>query len=147
MKLFFHCGSTVETDIYYKDAYNSAHPKYCKDILPCNLAKHIIAFVFNNEKVEMRLKDLKNWLKDFNYPDSVVNQSFYNAKLQCPAPFTDNSKNIHFVTTYSENIDNQKGVRKICSKLSKIQSRHLSEVFKIKMLFFPKSNPKTCSKY
>ena len=48
-------------------------------------------FVSNDEKVEMRLKDLKNWLKDCNYPDSVINQSFYNAKLHGPVPFTDNS--------------------------------------------------------
>ena len=45
------------------------------------------------------------------------NQSFYNAKLQVPAPFTDNSKNIPFVITYYENIDNEKVVRKTRSKL------------------------------
>ena len=89
----------------------------------------------------MRLKDLKNWLRDCNYPDSVINQSFYNAKLQGPVLFTDNSKNIPFVTTYYENIDNEKVVRKIRSKLSKIQSRHLSEVFKNKnVILFLHSN-------
>ena len=50
----------------------------------------------------MRFKELKNWLKDCNYPDSVINQWFCNAKLQGPAAFTDNSKNIPFVTTYYE---------------------------------------------
>ena len=55
----------------------------------------------------MRLKELKNWLKDCNYPDSVINQSFYNAKLQGPVPFTDNFKSIPFVTT-CENIDMKK---------------------------------------
>ena len=53
---------------------NSAHPKHCKDNLPYNLAKSTMFFVSNNEKVEMRLKKLKNWLKDCNYPDSVINQ-------------------------------------------------------------------------
>ena len=76
-----------------------------------------------------------------------MNQSFYNAKLQGPEPFTDNSKNIPFVTTYYENIDNKKAVRKIPSELSNIQSRQLSEVFKNKMLIFPKSSPKTCPDY
>ena len=52
-----------------------------------------------------------------------------------------------FVTTYYENIDNEKVVRKIRSKLSNIESRHISEVFKNKIIFFPKSNPKTCSDY
>ena len=54
----------------------------------------------------MRLKELKNWLKDSNYADTVINQSFYNAKLHDPAPFKDNPKNIPFVTIYHENIDN-----------------------------------------
>ena len=83
----------------------------------------------------MRLKNLKNWLRDCNYPDSVINQSFYNAKLQGPVLFTDNSKNIPFVTTYYENIDNEKVVRKIRSKLSKIQDT-FQKYSKIKMLFF-----------
>ena len=53
----------------------------------------------------MRLTELKNWLKYCNCPHSAINQLFYNAKLQGPAPFPDNSKNIPFVTTYYENID------------------------------------------
>ena len=46
------------------------------------------------EKVKMRLKELKNWLKGCNYTDSVINQSFYNAKFQGSSPFTDNSKRL-----------------------------------------------------
>ena len=30
----------------------------------------------------MKLKELKNWLKDCNYPNSVINQSYYNTKLK-----------------------------------------------------------------
>ena len=113
--------------------YNSAHPKHCKDSLPYNLAKRIIVFVSNDKKVEMRLKELKNWLKNCNYPDSVINQLFHNAKLQGLVPFQDNSKNIPFV--------------KSRSKLSKIQSRYLSEVFKNKIVILPQKQPKTCSDY
>ena len=47
----------------------------------------------------------------------------------CSLNDTDNSKNILFVTTYYGNI---KVVRKICSELSNIQSRYLSEAFKSK---------------
>ena len=86
-------------------------------------------FVSNDEKVEMRLKELKNWLKDCNYLDSVINQSFDIENLQGPAPFTDNSKSILFVTTFYKIIDNEKVVRKIRSKLLNNQSTHLSEVF------------------
>ena len=65
-KIILHSDNTVETDIDYKDTnahdylpYNSARPKHCKDNLPYNLAKRIIVFVSNDEKVEMRLKELK----------------------------------------------------------------------------------------
>ena len=136
IEVILHSDNTIETDIYYKDTdayhylpYNSAYLKHCKDNLSYNLAKCIIVFVSNDEKVEMRSKELKNWLKDRNYTDSVINQSFYNAKVQGPVPYTDNSKNIPFVTTYYENIDNEKVVWKILSKLSNNQSRRLSEVF------------------
>ena len=95
----------------------------------------------------MRLKELKNWLKDSNYPDSVINQSFYNAKLHGPARFKDNPKNIPFVTIYHENINNEKVIWKIRSKLSNIQSRHLSEVFKNKTVILSQRHPKTYSDY
>ena len=84
----------------------------------------------------MRLKELKTWLKHCIYPGSMINQSFYKAKLQGPVPFTDNSKNIPFVTTYYENIDNEKLVRKIRFK------RHLTEVFKNKDVIFSQMEPK-----
>ena len=37
--------------------------KHCKDNVPYNLAKRVTVFVSNDEKVDMRLKELKNWLK------------------------------------------------------------------------------------
>ena len=145
IEVILHSNNTIETDIYYKETnahdylpYNSAHPKHGKD----NLAKRIIAFVSNDEKVEMRLKELKNWLKYWNYLDSVINQSFYNPKLQGPVSFTDDSKSIPFVTIYYENIDNEKMVTKIRSKLSNVQSRHLSEVFKNKNVIPFQKQPK-----
>ena len=113
-----------------------------KDNLPYNLAKRIIVFVSNDKKVQMRLKELKNWLKDCNDPDSIINQSFYHAKLQGPAPFKDNPKNVPFVTTYYENIDNEKVIRKIRSKLLNIQSRLVSELFKNKNVVISQKQPK-----
>ena len=62
--------------------------------------------------------------------------------MQRPAPFTDNLKNFPFVTTYYKNVDNEKVVRKICAKLSNIQSRHLSEVFKNKNVIFSQKQTK-----
>ena len=78
----------------------------------------------------MRLKEFKYWLKNCHYPDNGINQSFYNAKLQGPDPSEDTLKNIPFITTYYENIDDKKVIKKICSKLWNIQSGHRSKVFK-----------------
>ena len=101
-----------------------------------HLAKRIIAFVSNDEKVEMKLKELKGWLKDFNYPDSVINQSLYNAKLHGPVPFTDNLKNIPFVTTHYENIDNKKVVRCFFVKFCKF----------LRISFFYRATPVVASR-
>ena len=90
----------------------------------------------------MTLKELKNWLKDCNYIDSVINQSFYYIKLQGPAPFRDNLKNIPFFLTYHKNINNEKAVRKIYSKLANIQSGYLSELFKNTNVILSQKQPK-----
>ena len=73
IQAILHSDYTIETDKYYKDTnahnylpYNSAHPKQCKDDLPYNLAKCITVFVSHKEKVELRLKELKYWLRDCN---------------------------------------------------------------------------------
>ena len=81
IEVILHPENTVETDVNYKDTnthdylpYNSALPEHYKDNLPYSLAKRIIGFVSNDEETDMRLKDLKKWLKDCNYPDSAINQ-------------------------------------------------------------------------
>ena len=63
IEVILNSAKTIETDVYYKDKiehdnlpYNVAHPKHCKDNLPCNLPKRVIDFASNGEKVEMRLK-------------------------------------------------------------------------------------------
>ena len=67
IEVILHSDNTAEGHIYYKDTnahnyvpYNSAQQKHCKDNLPYNLAKCIIVSVSNDEKVEMRLEELKN---------------------------------------------------------------------------------------
>ena len=66
----------------------------------------------------------------------------YNVELQDPALFTDNSKIIPFVTNYCENIENEKLVGEIRSKLSNIQWRLITEVFKNKNVIFLEKQPK-----
>ena len=63
----------IETDIHYKPTnshkylnYNSFHPIHCKDNIPFNLAKRIIVFVTNSDKMELRLRELEAWLIECN---------------------------------------------------------------------------------
>ena len=144
IEVIWHSDNTVETVAYYKykNAHdylqcNSEHPKHCKGSFPCNLANRIIVLISNDEKVEMRLKELKNWWKDCNYLENVINRF-----LQGPAPSNDKSKNISFVTTYYENVDNEKVVKKIVLACQIFNLDIFQKYLKIKMLCFRKNNQK-----
>ena len=68
VSVILHSDRSMETDIYYKNAhdylpYDSAQPGHSRDNVPYNLAKRIVVFVSNEEKIEYRLNELKNWLK------------------------------------------------------------------------------------
>ena len=98
VKIILLEDNSVETDIYYKskNTYDylpcdSANPNHTKNNIPYNLAKRIIVFVSNPEKVTIRLDELS--------------KSVFNAKLQVPASDPERSKNvIPLVTTYYPNI-------------------------------------------
>ena len=92
-------SNTIETDIYYKITnshgylpFNSDRPEHIKKNIPFNLAKKIITFVSNDEKVEYRLNELKEWLLNCGYPINTINKSFHNAKLQGPRPRTNTKR-------------------------------------------------------
>ena len=62
------------SDVYYKDTnthdylpYDSAHPESYKKSVPYNLAKRIIVFVTDSEKVKLTLNELRTWVKIYFY--------------------------------------------------------------------------------
>ena len=76
--------------------------------IPYNLPKRIIVFVSNPAKVGIRLDELTQFLKECHYPEDVITKSFFNAKVQGPAPNPEKSKNVMpFIITYYPNIDNK----------------------------------------
>ena len=110
VSIILHSDHTIETDIYDKDTnsldylpYGNAHPDHSRDNVLYNLAKLIIVFVSNEEKIEYRFKEFKNWLKSSKYHENVINIVFRNARLQGTAPLKTNSNNIPFVTNH-ENV-------------------------------------------
>ena len=154
IEVILHSDNTVETDIYYNYAnahdylpYNSAHPKHCNNNLPYNLAKRIIVFVSNEEKVEMRLKELKNWLMDCNYPVvSLINPSMmHNYKGQNPLQII--RKTLILLQLIMKIKIMKKWSGKFILNDLIFNQDTFQKYLKIKKLFFPKSNPKNRSNY
>ena len=101
----------VETDIHYKSTnshrylnYNSFHPTHVKDNVPYNLAKRILSFVTDSDKMEYRLRQLKSWLQKCEYPNHIIDKKIFNVRLQGPSPGKANQKDVlPLITTYAGN--------------------------------------------
>ena len=137
IKIIFHSNGSIETDIYYKETnshqylnYNSHHPQHIKDNLPFNLAKRIIIFCSNSDTEKCRLSDLRKWLTNCDYPTSVIDKAFHNAKLQGPAPKPKPKENIlPFVTTHFSNYTCHHITKSINQLLTTSRSSRIKEVF------------------
>ena len=71
----------VETDIFYRESnthdylnYDSHHPNHIKNNIPFNLAKLILVFVLDEQKVALRLKELRKWVLNCGYPEPVIDK-------------------------------------------------------------------------
>ena len=128
------------TDIFYKDTnshfyldYNSHHPQHIKDNIPYNLAKKLICFIPDEERLEYRLNELKTWLLKRNYPSRLIDKKFHNAKLQGPAPPPSPQNNpnnrLIFTTTYTNNFSHKNTIQQINSLF------HLPRTDRIKKVF------------
>ena len=126
------------TDIFYKETnshfyldYNSHHPQHIKDNIPYGLAKKIIVFVSDDEKIQFRLQQMKSWLLRCNYPLKIINKCFHNAKLQGPAP--EPRKNIKnkliFTSKFISNFSHENTVRQIDNILKFTKSERINNIF------------------
>ena len=84
-----------------------------------NLTKIIIAFVTDPEKVELRLNELRIWLKNHKYPDHIISNAFYNAKLQGPAPKSKNLLRLLSNSSIFRNLNLPKGIFK-CNEMFRV---------------------------
>ena len=122
-------GNTIKTDVYYKPtnsheylSYNSHHPNHVKNNIPYNLAKRIVVFVSDYNQTENRLKELKQWLLNCDYPEKIVNKGIYNAQLQGPAPLKPTKSILPFVSTFYSNYSNKNVVKKAKSLLNTVDT-------------------------
>ena len=135
--LILHANGLLETDVYYKETnshdyldFYSHHPRHTKENIPYNLAKRIIVFCSDDKRVDIRLKELKQWLLQCNYPSRLIDQKFHNAKLQGPAnkPQSDNSV-IPLVSTFYSNYNVENVCKTANSLLKSVKSPRLRTVF------------------
>ena len=127
----------ISTDIYYKPTnsheylnYSSHHPKHVKDNIPYNLAKRIVVFVSSYEQTQNRLKELRKWLLNCNYPTSIIEKGIFNAQLQGPAPMKPIKKSIPFVSTFYSNYSNKNIVKKARTLINTSENEDIKETFK-----------------
>ena len=136
--IILHSNGKIETDVHYKLTnahkylnFTSFHPRHCKENIPYNLAKRIIVFVTNSEKMEHRLKEMEKWLIECGYPLQLIKKKVHNARLQGPAPKPDNCKNtMPFVTTYMSNVDSKPLMNTVRTLIESTKTPRLQEVFK-----------------
>ena len=101
----------IHTDIYYKPTnshdylhYDSFHAEHTLKNIPYCLAKRIIVFCSDEETMEGRLEELRDLLKQCDYPPKVIEKGIHNAQLQGPAPQKTNKDNI--VALVHQNMSN-----------------------------------------
>ena len=128
------------TDIFYKDTnshfyldYNSHRPQHMKDNIPYGFAKKLICFVPDEERLEFRLRELKDWLLKRNYPSHLIDKKFHNAKLQGPAPPPSPNSNpanrLVFTTTYTNNFSHKNTIQQINSLFHLPRTERIKKVF------------------
>ena len=97
----------------------------------------------DSQKMEIRLNELRIWLKSNKYPDHVIFNAFYNARLQGPAPKPkENANNISFVTTFHEDIDNKVIMKNMKRKMENTPSDYIKETFQESNIFLSQHQPK-----
>ena len=111
-------NNQITTDIYYKKTdthqylnLHSCHPSHTKRNIPYCMARRVCAIVIDEQLREVRLRELRAFLRRQKYPLGLINDSVEKAKqlsiteLRTPRPKT-NSDIIPFVNTHDPGITN-----------------------------------------
>ena len=147
--VLLHEDCYVETDTFCKEtnthdylSYNSHHSNHIKYNILFNLAKCILIFVSDEQKVTLRVKELRKWLVNCGYSELVIDKSFFNAKLQGLANKPTNSKIIlPLVSTLYANFDLRNIVKTINQKLKQSLNESIKEIFEEKQTVLSLKQP------
>ena len=99
------------------------------------MAKQIVGFVSDEEKMNERLSELKTWLLSCSYRLAIIEKVFFNAKLQGLAPKIEVIV-IPFVSTHYSNFDS-----KSISITANSQLKLVSAIFYQIFIFSPNDSP------
>lgn len=66
--------------------YFGKYQEHTKQNLPYNLAKCIIAFLSDNQKMNERLSEIKMWLLLCSYPLEIIEKAISRTELEGAAP-------------------------------------------------------------
>ena len=113
LTIFLDDEGNIWTDVYYKPTnthdylhFNSHHPDHIKKNIPHVLSKRIMVLSTKEESVRNNLLDLRKWLRQCGYPDTLIDRGVYTASLQGPSPNKD-TKVLPLINTYYNNYDNK----------------------------------------
>ena len=113
LTIFLDDEGNIWTDVYYKPTnthdylhFNSHHPDHIKKNIPQVLSKRIMVLSTKEESVRNNLLDLRKWLRQCGYPDTLIDRGVYTASLQGPSPNKD-TKVLPLINTYYNNYDNK----------------------------------------
>ena len=128
----------IHTDIYYKPTnshdylhYDSFHPEHTLKNIPYCLAKRIIVFCSDEETMEERLVELRELLKECDYPPKLIESGIHNARLQGPAPpKTEKDNVVAFVHQNMSNFQFSHILTTTQNLIKNAQSDEIRHVFK-----------------
>ncbi len=113
LTIYLNENGDIWTDVYYKPTntheylhFNSHHPDHIKKNIPHVLAKRIMVLSTKERDLKNNLSELRVWLKQCGYPDSLIDRGIYTAKIQGPAA-EKNTKAVPLINTYYSNYDNK----------------------------------------
>ena len=126
----------IWTNVYYKPTntheylnFKSHHPDHIKKNIPHVLAKRILILSTKTKDQKRNLSDLRIWLRDCGYPDSLIDRGIHTASLQGPAP-ENYTKALPLINTYYSNYDN-KAVSTVARQLiNASKNERVQEAFK-----------------
>lgn len=130
------CHGVLSTDIYFKPTdthlylnFKSCHPKHTKTNIPFCLASRVVTIVSDTNQQEMRLAELKQFLKKQNYPDKLIENGIERAITKGPITGDGNNQSkgntnvIPLVTTFNPCNTNVLPFVRNCQTILKQSSR------------------------